>query len=186
MTDKDNYDPFKEIGGWPAIIKFGKQSPENFSKVLSIYGAKLLEASGHVDVQHVSPIIDDAAIATSIEAALAGIVNARRERGDRVPAVVTSVLDGGVSDVTKANPALTPDIGATPKAIAAQALPDSTPDDAKTNKPSTADITKPAIAKPAQHSEPTAPYQPSATELFYSWSGHSRPTWSPPRGWSGS
>jgi hypothetical protein len=68
------------------------------------------------------------------------------------------------------------------------ALPDvvtSKPDHRRDNKPPQRVEPIPGLGAAAALGE-GAHGQRSATELFYEWSGHTRPTWSPGRDWSGS
>jgi hypothetical protein len=188
---------FNAVGGKRKLIAWAKLNNANYAQLLSLIGR---DALGDVDVQHVSPV-DDAAIRDTIGAAILGIVNSRAQFGDRPPAVVTMISDDGSRVASAANPGGNIDTpqhvanrpGITSKEVAApQALP--TPE----SKPTPDVPSRSSNAKPAQRSEPTilginitaleggSSGQQSATELYLQSVGTARPSWSPPRSWSGS
>jgi hypothetical protein len=92
MNRNDINEIFNAVDGKKKLIAWAKKSSANYAQLLSMLGRSVLQ-DGVSDAQHVSPV-DDAAMRHTIEAALAGIITARK-RGDFN--LTTRTFEGGPS-----------------------------------------------------------------------------------------
>jgi hypothetical protein len=203
ITNKDIALVFERVGGLKAMVKWIKASNRNREKFYMRYPS---EIAAVIASKSNAPVKHEAAAANLVTILKNMGDNQRREAAAEEARTGVRMIDGVA--YVKADPALNIDgvrsdvpklvdgvIDARPtRHNISDAAPDTTPQPQPSNdgctpkpKPDVAEHVvvreqlSPAKAKAAAPAP--EPYQPSATELFLEWNGHSRAQWSAPKGW---
>jgi hypothetical protein len=174
LTKNDIDSIFQALGGKNGLIKWAKKNSRNLAQLYSMIGQKVLAGTDEPPIAEPDPVQMRATLSNAVD----GILIARHRMRD--------VPNTGSAAHTK--PAIDSGISQTPRGIA------DTPEQRLLESPPRPDVStsqrrddKPRRVEPTIvgiHIASESQHQPSATELFYSWSDSARPT-SPPRGWSG-
>jgi hypothetical protein len=184
---------FKRVGGVNALVKWIKASDENRERFYMKFGQELITM---ISAEANAPVEREASLAN-----LATILQNMRDNHRRIEAAEEArtgvrMIDGVA--YVRADPDRASNIDGVSSDVSAHGISDGArrdtvpqpSNDGFTPKPRP-DVQHVAVVHEQQLSKvkaatPPAPepyHQPSATELFYDWNGHSRPSWSAPRGW---